>query len=329
MSISHTPHEVAAPSPHRAARQGRTPGAQGPASPRWARPVLVRLAAMSVVLIAVQGIVQGSVMTFGDPFGNTRPLTTFLLGVVGSVLALVCYTWLVRRLERREVTELAPSGAVGGLARGALVGTAMFGAVLVVLAALGVYQVTGTGPVSSLLSAAGIMATAAVLEELVFRGVVFGLLETRLGTWAALLVSSALFGAMHLINNPHATVRVATAIALEAGLMLGAAYIATRTLWVPIGIHFAWNVVESLSGTTVSGTGGATPSLVTATLQGPTALTGGDFGPEGGVPIVVAGCAIAAAFLVVAARRGNLHPAGLRRTTPADSTHGTPTGRRP
>jgi len=290
-----------------------------PNGPRWARPMFVRLPAMGVVLVATWAAVPGLLMAVtgtSDPFDNAHPLTTLLIGLPGAIVMLALYTGLVRWLEGRTVTELQPSTAAGGLARGALVGLTMFLTVIGVLAALGHFRVTGTGPASSVATALGLMSFAAVAEELIFRGVIFRLVESRLGTWVALAVSAVLFGAMHLIGNPNATVWAACAIALEAGVMFAAAYAATRKLWVPIGIHFAWNFIGSLFGGSVAGSSvGIPPSLLTSVYDGPAALTGGSFGPEAGVPTLLLGFGIGVVFLVVAARRGNLQPAAVRRTT--------------
>ena len=304
-------HAAVPPGGPRDASEDRAAGA----GPRWARRVRVRLPVLLVAVVVMWTLVQGSlVVVLGeDPFDNAHPWVTLLLGVSGSVLTLAVYAWLVRRLEGRRVVELAPRAAVGGVARGMVIGAVMSASVYGVLAALGCFRVTGTGPLDSLATIVGIMSTAAVIEELIFRGVVFRVLETRLGTWAALAVSAALFGLMHLVNNPHATAWVAVAIALEAGVMFAAAYAATRTLWLPIGLHLAWNVLGSAVGASpVGNIDEIPPSPLTSVLEGPAALVGSGYGPEAGIPAVVAGLLVGVAFLVLAARRGNLRPADLR-----------------
>lgn len=121
-------------------------------------------------------------------------------------------------------------------------------------------------------------------------------------------VSAALFGLLHALQ-PSITLWSITAIALEAGILLGAAYTASRSLWLPIGLHLAWNFTEGgIFGAFVSGGGGA-PGLFAVKLRGPELLTGGDFGPESSV-IAVGLCAtLAFIFVVVAVRRGNWRPA--------------------
>jgi membrane protease YdiL (CAAX protease family) len=234
-----------------------------------------------------------------------NPWLTLAGGLLTAVLASMLYAWVVRRTEKREVTELAAAGAPGGLARGILIGVAMFAAVILNIWFLGDFEVNGAGSVTGAIGILGFMAAAATTEELLFRGVLFRWLEKLTGTWPALLLTGALFGAAHLAN-PDATVWGATAIAIEAGFMLAACYAATRSLWVTIGLHFGWNfALGGLFSATVSGNGGS-KGLLDTTLAGPDLITGGAFGPEGGVYTVAAGVILTVVFLVLAARRGNI-----------------------
>jgi membrane protease YdiL (CAAX protease family) len=234
-------------------------------------------------------------------------LLTLVLGTATAVLALVGYRWVVRRTERRDPVEVGLARAGSTLARGAGIGVLMFLAVIASISALGGYEVVGRGSVTVAIGLLGFTAAAAVTEELMFRGVVFRLLEERTGTWLALLVTSALFGAMHLVN-PEATVWGAVAIAVEAGGMLGAVFVATRRLWLPIGIHFGWNfAVAGIFGTVVSGSD-TPPGLLHGVTSGAVLLSGGEFGPEGSLFAVLAGLALTAVFLRLAHRRGRLVP---------------------
>ena len=212
---------------------------------------------------------------------------------------------MVRRTEKREVTELARSKAVGGLTRGTLIGFAMFAVVIVNIAFLGGFHVDGIGSVTGALGLLGVMAAAATTEELLFRGLLFRWLEKLTGTWIALVATGVLFGAMHLLN-PDATLWGATAIAVEAGFMLAACYAATRSLWVTIGLHFGWNfALGGLFSATVSGNGDS-KGLLDTTLTGPDLITGGTFGPEGSLYAVGAGVVLTVVFLWLAARRGTI-----------------------
>ncbi|OXM67294.1 CPBP family intramembrane glutamic endopeptidase [Amycolatopsis vastitatis] len=259
-----------------------------------------------LLAVAAVAFVGGQVV---NAVGN--PWLTLVLGALTAVLAVVVYRWVVRRTEHRPVTELARPGAGLAFGRGALAGVALCGLVIANIALLGDYEVRGWGSVPAAVGLVGFMAAAAVTEELLFRGVLFRIVEERTGTGIALALTGVLFGLVHLFNAD-ATLWGAIAIAIEAGGLLTAAYVATRKLWLPIGLHFGWNfALAGIFGTEVSGNG--TPQgLLDAATSGPVAITGGDFGPEGSLYSVLFCVLATGAFLWLARRRGNLVP--RRRT---------------
>jgi hypothetical protein len=248
---------------------------------------------------------------------NWNAPLTLLLGFATAVLTLLVYAWIVRRTEKRAPVEVERRGAGGALGQGILIGFVLFTAVIANIAFLGDYRVDGWGSLSGAIALFGFMAAAAVTEEVLFRGVLFRIVEGWLGTWWALALTGVLFGASHLLN-PHASLWGAFAIAVEAGGMLAAAYAATRTLWLPIGLHFAWNFAEGgLFGTAVSGTT-QPPGLLRGVMSGSTWVTGGDFGPEGSLYSVLAGIIVTIVFLIIARRRGNLVPSRRHRAAGID-----------
>lgn len=274
--------------------------------------LVVRLVLQLVAVVAVAFLGgQGVAMANGNPW------LTLGIGILTAVVSVLVYGWVVRRTEHRPYTEVAPKGAGAALGWGTLIGIVLFAAVILNIAFLGYYQVHGMGSVPSAIGLVGFMAAAAVTEEVMYRGVLFRIVEERTGTWIALLLTAVLFGLSHLLN-PNASAWGAIAIAIEAGGMLAAAYVATRKLWLPIGLHFGWNFAESaIFSAQVSGNN--TPQgLLNATMPGPAIITGGEFGPEAS-PYSVLFCVLATiVFLWVARRRGNLIP--LRGHANLDST---------
>ncbi|MBB2903268.1 hypothetical protein FHR75_004110 [Kineococcus radiotolerans] len=248
---------------------------------------------------------------------------TLLLGFAAAAATVLAYRWIVRRTERRAPTELLLSGAGRALGRGMLIGFALFGGVIALMAVFGNHQIDGWGSTSGAVALLGFSAAAAVTEEVIFRGVLFRVLEGWLGSWLALVLTAALFGASHLLN-PHASPWGAVAITVEAGAMLAAAYMATRTLWLPIGLHFAWNFTEGgIFGMSVSGTD-QPQGLLHSTLSGSTWVTGGDFGPEASVFSVLVCSIVTVGFLLLAHRRGNLRPRGVDRAGEIVAPHEEP-----
>ncbi|GHG56385.1 CAAX amino protease [Flavimobilis marinus] len=276
----------------------------------------------AVLVVAVPGsIAVQALHAWGHSFG-----LTLVVGVAIAALMVGMYRWVVRRTEHRSPAEVARAGASPALARGVTVGMLIFTAVIGIIAVLGGYRVDGWGSPAAAVGFLGLTAVVVASEELIFRGIVQRLLEERVGTWIALVVTAALFGAVHLVN-PHATLWGAFAVAIEAGGMLGAAYVATRSLWQPMGLHFGWNfAVGGVFGTEVSGNE-ASKGLLDGATSGSTLLTGGAFGPEGSIVAVLACSIITVALLRLAHQRGHI----VRRrdvrpaTTPTSAAPATAT----
>ncbi|MGP3931138.1 lysostaphin resistance A-like protein [Nonomuraea sp. KM88] len=270
----------------------------------WSRP-MARLLIVVVLLAGVTAAVDK--IAAGMAAG---PVGGLVAGGLGAGFAMWAYAMGVRATERRHVMELLPGReeAASLVWRWTLAGLALFTVTIGVIAVVGGYRVTGWGSPGGAVTVFGTMCAVAVVEELLFRGALFRIVEEMAGTWGALLVSGGLFGALHLAN-PGATGWGALAIAVEAGLMLGAAYAATRSLWVPIGLHLGWNAAEAgLFGVTVSGSGAESHGLLEATMSGPAALTGGAFGPEASVVAILVCSVPTVLFLRLAHRRGHLNP---------------------
>ncbi|TDO33062.1 CPBP family intramembrane glutamic endopeptidase [Paractinoplanes brasiliensis] len=235
-----------------------------------------------------------------------------VLGLATAVAATLVYYWVVKLTEKREVTEASAGTAASGLIRGTLLGVALFGLVIMNIAVNGSYDVDGVSDKpSGAIGLAGFMAAAAVTEELMFRGVLFRHVEKLTGTWIALTLSALIFGGVHLLNE-NAGLWGALCVAIAGGGMLTSAFIATRSLWLPMGLHFGWNYAQAgIFSTEVSGNG-LKQGLLDSELTGNKWMTGGEFGPEASFSTLVVGVFVTIIFLWIAKRRGNLVP--MRRS---------------
>ena len=258
------------------------------------RLIGVRLLVLLVVFAAVDALVAALIPA--DPIGG------LLVGLAGAAGALVLYARLVGRLEQRAVPEVGLTTLRSQLPRGTAIGIGLFAVTILLIFVSNGYRVHGWGSAGDMITTFGLMAGVATCEELLFRGVLFRIVEEWAGTVVALTVSALLFGGLHLLN-PHATVWGALAIAAEAGVMLGAAYAVTRSLWLPIGLHLGWNFAESgIFGTTVSGSeGGDVGGLLRGAAHGPAIISGGEFGPEASIFAILV-CVTAAVVLLRRAR---------------------------
>jgi hypothetical protein len=200
----------------------------------------------------------------------------------------------------------------GGLA----LGVTLFSAVIIVLWLLRVYHLQAQGTTAGLGAGALSALLAATVEETLIRGFLFRIVQMLGGTWIALIISSAFFGAAHAFN-PGATVTSSLAIALEAGVLLAAAYVLTGRLWFPMGLHAGWNFSEGpLYGLSVSGFT-AKNALTQGSLRGPAILTGGAFGPEASIVAVTLCFGVAILLLWRAAKLGRIQrPVWLQHHAP-------------
>jgi membrane protease YdiL (CAAX protease family) len=283
--------------------------------PRRRTAAVMRLVWQLLAVVAVAIIGRTISAAVGD-----SPWLALGAGLATGAASIAVYGWVVRRTEHRSPVELSLKGAATSVSWSTLLGVALFGAVIAIIAISGYYVVNGLGAPAGAIGLLGFMAGAAVTEELVFRGILIRIVEERTGTWIALVLIGLLFGMLHLLN-PSATLGGALAIAIEAGGMLTAAYVATRKLWVPIGLHFGWNFAASaIFSTTVSGSN--TPQgLLDATMSGPALVTGGDFGPEGSLYAVAFGVLATGAFMWLAYRRGHVLPTRRSARANALATH--------
>jgi CAAX protease family protein len=115
-------------------------------------------------------------------------------------------------------------------------------------------------------------------EEMLFHGYAFQLLIRRLGAFATILPAAVIFGLAHM-ENPNANL-LGVGNTMLWGVLFGYAYVRTSALWLPIGLHFGWNVALPIFGANLSGfTMGVTGYALHWTAG--TLWSGGDYGPEG------------------------------------------------
>lgn len=271
-----------------------TPAAEeappGEASPWWRKVLVFPLSRLLIALFLMavafigRDVVASALLALPRDAEASR-------GVVTILCVYAAYVLHVRLIEGRPVRELHARPAPRELALGMAIGAGMITLVVGTLWALGAYRVEGVGSWDVLLVPLAAAAATAFWEEVVFRGVVFRIVEEGTGTWIALLVSAVAFGLVHL-GNEHVTLRAVATTALVAGVFLGGVYVLTRRLWLAIGAHYAVNVFQGpIFGLPVSGhdrTG-----LLRGRLEGPELLTGGPYGIDGSIVTAVLGAVVA------------------------------------
>ncbi|MEJ2408105.1 MAG: CPBP family intramembrane metalloprotease [Novosphingobium sp.] len=246
-------------------------------------------------------------------YSRNSPITV-LVAMAAALAVILVYKANKRWIERAPDRELAWSGALGELGTGLALGAGLFTVMTAAVGLMGgivIEGVRGAGMIWAMLAMA---IVSGVLEEVVFRGLIMRHLESLIGTWGALLLTSAFFGLAHILN-PNATWFSSLAIMLEAGLLLGGAYLLTRRLWMAIGVHAAWNFTQGwVFSIPVSGSEPPLGLLKTH-REGPEWLTGGAFGLEASVCAMIVATVAGTILLMRARRNGAFLPPLWRRQT--------------
>lgn len=233
----------------------------------------------------------------GIPYLLMKGWSVWIADTVIAAVMIVLYKVFVRWFEGENPKDLPLNRMAGHTALGLGVGFGYFVVVVGIMMAISLYKIDSYQlPWARLADAFFYFLIVAIGEEIIFRGVLFRWIDERFGFWWAMIVSGLIFGLVHLTND-NATLLGAIGIALEAGLLLGAAYKWSGSLWLPIGIHWAWNFAQgNIFGFAVSGND-AGDSIIRATIDGPQWLTGGAFGAEASVISMVVGLAVTALFV--------------------------------
>lgn len=270
---------------------------------------------------ALQNLLQPLRFAKNDPL-ELRPLAMHWLASLLFCSALVgAYAVFVRVFEKRWPGEFCPSGLWSWLPLGFAIGAGLITASALLIRFGGWAVVERVQPSSEwaglVALSLGTQLAVAFIEEVLVRGLLFRLIEECLGSWWALAISAVLFGLAHL-SNDNATWFAALGLGLQAGGLLGAAYLLSRSLWLPIGIHWAWNGIQggvfggALSGNTVR-------AIYTTSPVGPEYLSGGKFGLEGSVLSTILCALVGVGFCVAAVQSGRIQGGFWTRNRPNNS----------
>lgn len=274
--------------------------------PRFLQWPLIR------ILIAICFVMVPFVLL--QVFLQKLPIDKSLKQIWPALLSVACcygmYRVYVRVVEQRTASEFAGRYAARETSLGFIGGALLFSATLGALYAAGAYRVTAITTWTVMIAPLLSMVVVGFLEEILFRGIIFRILQNWLGSWIALALSVLLFVLAHM-GNDGATLIGLASVAV-AGLLLSAAYMATQRLWLSIGIHVGWNFTQGgLFSVPVSGH--PAQGMIQGALSGPTWLTGGVFGVEGSIFAVVVVLAGAVALLTYVPKHLVIAPAWRAR----------------
>ena len=224
-------------------------------------------------------------------FFNNKDLLSLLITLFSFAFISLLVFFRVKVIEKRSFSSIGfnKNNWLKKYSLGFLIGLAMMSIIVLILFPFG-YITVEKNPIQPV----GVSAIASVLvilfgwiiqgatEEIVTRGWLLNVLSTKYNIGVGLLISSTLFGLMHL-TNPNVNY-IAVINIILVGLFYGLYVIKTNDLWAVCGMHSAWNFAQgNIFGFKVSGLDVSVGSLIDLNLVGSDFVTGGIFGPEAGI----------------------------------------------
>ncbi len=250
---------------------------------------------IQTILLIIVGL-AASIFIFLFPIKITAD-SIIGIGELVELIAIVVAIYLARKfLDKRSFASIGfqiDKHTLPDILAGITITFVMMGLIFIAMRALGWLRFEtfawNIEPAQRVISQTVLFFVIFILvgfnEELLFRGYQLQTITSGLNLFWGLLISSIIFGMLHL-GNPNAT-WVGTVGLFFAGLFLAYGYIRTRQLWLSIGLHLGWNFFEGVGfGFPVSGL--SIYPLMNIKVSGPEVWTGGAFGPEAGLIILPA-----------------------------------------
>jgi len=261
-----------------------------------------------------------------DKTNLSDDVKALIVSVAEACFATAGYIFLFRVYDKRRIYELSAATFIDNAVIGFLTGIILQSLFILIIYLAGTFLVVNVNPVSILISPFAFALTAGFVAEIIMIGIVFRLLEEQTGTVMALLIFIILFAILH-INAKGATLVSVCATAMQAGLMLPAAYVFSRNLWLPVFLHFGWDFAEPGIFGGINPTSSLTQGLLTTKIAGNSLLTGGETGPQDSLSSLLLCLLFGIIFLVLAKRKSNLIKPHWR-TTATNRVDGLTAGKR-
>ncbi|HEY5462770.1 MAG TPA: CPBP family intramembrane glutamic endopeptidase [Hanamia sp.] len=246
----------------------------------------------------------------------TDDIKNIIVAIADSVIAVSGYILLFRVYEKRQIKELSASSFGKNAAIGCVSGLLLQSLFILVIYTFGIYSVVHVNPASILITSFAFALTAGFVAEILIIGVLFRLLEQQTGTAIAVTIFIILFAVLH-INIKGATFVSVGATAMQAGFMLPSAYVFSRSLWLPIFLHFSWDFAEPGIFGGINPGSSITQGLFTSKITGTQLITGCQTGPQDSIQSLILCLLTGVIFLLLAKRKDNLIKPNWQTTTPA------------
>lgn len=256
------------------------------------------------VIVALVAFVEWLRSSLLDRTSLSNDTKAIIVAVAEACIATAAYIFLFRAYDKRRIDELSTKRFLNNAIIGFLTGILLQAIFISIIYIAGTFLVIKVNPVSTLLSPFAFGLSAGFVAEIIMVGIVFRLLEEQTGTVIALIIFIILFAILH-INAKGATLVSVAATAMQAGFLVPAAYVFSRSLWLPVFLHFGWDFAEPGIFGGINPSTSITQGLFTSKIAGNSLLTGGETGPQDSLSSLLLCLLLGIIFLVMAKRKNN------------------------
>ncbi|MEO8406501.1 MAG: CPBP family intramembrane glutamic endopeptidase [Chitinophagaceae bacterium] len=253
-----------------------------------------------LLLVGVQNFVTKPIL---ESAISSKPIADTIVNYISVAVLLLSYFYLFRIYERRKITELSRANLMKELFGGFILGFAILSLVILILYLSGYYSIMSVSGLSYMLAPFSVLVVAALLEEIVFRLLVYRIFENWLGTYISLFIIAVVFEVPHWFNNNVTFLSVI--LGLIFGFAHGIMYTYTKRLWLPLGFHLGWNFAQPFYGSNLSGLDDI-GSIIKAKFSGPTLLTGTVYGIEDSIFSIVLLAMVSVLFLYFSIKKNRI-----------------------
>ena len=257
------------------------------------------------VIVSLVAFIEWLRSSILDKTNLSNDVKALIVSIAEAFITTTAYIFLFRAFDKRRIHELSAATFINNAVIGFLTGILLQSLFILIIYLAGTFLVVNVNPISVLISPFAFALTAGFVAEIIMIGIVFRLLEQQTGTLVALLVFITLFAILH-INAKGATVISVGAIAMQAGFLLPAAYVFSRSLWLPVFLHFGWDFAEPGIFGGINPSSSLTQGLFTSKIAGNSLLTGAETGPQDSLTSLLLCLITGIIFLFLAKRKNNL-----------------------
>jgi hypothetical protein len=265
--------------------------------------IILGIAAIAGAVIFIESVLRPLL----EKLKISDELINGIIGITEAAAAVFIYILLFSFYEKRKITELSFSSLGKSANLGFFTGFLLQSLFIFIIFLAGGYTIIQVNPFSDMIPALTMALTAGFVAEIIIIGVVFRLIENQFGTSVSIIIMILLFIIAHSgVKDGNLVSVLSTSI--NAGLLLPAAYVFSRNLWLPIFLHFAWDFTEPGIYGAINPSISITKSLFESKISGSRLITGGPLGPQNSIQALIICLITGFIFLWLAKRKNNLIP---------------------